>query len=135
MKKASRIFYKVAGILSIIVAILSFIIAAAFVVFFVPQVRDLIEQGLEYYADQIPEQVREALSVAYNATVISCMVGFAGLGAFNVVNAVVSLKGGKLEKKNTGLHIVNIVFAIFSCVFINIVGAVLGLIGYRHDAE
>ena len=128
MKKASHILLKVAGILSIVAAVGFVITGIVFFVLTIPPITDAIRE--EAAAKASAQVTPDEIVAAYVATMVFTGVMFIIWGALSVVNSIVSFKCSKHPTK-VG-HILNIVFGAISCMEVNLVGGILGLIAYRH---
>ncbi len=134
LRIASNICILIGLIVSIIVAACCFISAIPFIIFGTPACTDIIRQGVEegiiHTGADLP--VEETVAVVQGV--------FLGIGITEIVaaifatlNAVFSGIAHKQTSKTN--YILNIVFGILSCVVINMIGAVLGLIVLTKKRE
>lgn len=125
MRKASKILFLVAAIVSVVVAVQLLFLGIFFIVFTNTQAFvEFAEQAAIDAPGSDIAQFTEALRVVFISTGISCFIGC----AFAVVNSVFSFKAHAEEKPSTALCVLNIIFSAFSGVIINIVGAIFALI-------
>ena len=121
MEKAKRILFTVAGILSIVGAVLWVIFGIIFVACAsnADMLNDMfnIDEDVEYI---------QAMFATVGVVFIICAI-------FACVNAVVSFKGKNSNEK--GMMIVNIIFGAISGIEINILAAIFGLIVRNRKQE
>ena len=134
MKVASNILLKVAGFVSIGVAIFLAIFGTVFAVISSESCRPWLEELLTEgtYTTTFPGTVQEqvaAIQIVYLSVAIVCFV----YTALSIVNAVVSFMGR--NKQTKGAYIANIVVGFISSVIINAVGGIFGLIAANRSNE
>jgi hypothetical protein len=124
LEKAKRILFTVAGILSI-VAIVAWAIAAL-CMFVIAGDLELLQK----MADSSSEEITIEFFQIYFGVLGGLFVVFAIMA---VVNTIFCFKGKNSDSK--GIMILNIVFGVLSCVEINIVGAIFGLIARNRKPK
>lgn len=134
MKVASNILLKVAGFVSIGVAIILAIGGTVFAVISSEPCRPWLEELLTdgtlttAFPGTVQEQVA-AIQLMYLIAAIVCFV----YAALSIVNVVVSFMGR--NKQTKGAYIANIVVGFISSVIINAVGGIFGLIATNRSNE
>ena len=124
MRRASQVLFKVGKILSII-ELVAYLICVV-VYFVLGGSVALIQQGLEDGSIKTDVQGSpEEVAIALAAIFIVLAVVFLFLGAFSIVNIVLTSKA--LKNPTKGICIANIVFGIISGAEVNAVGGFLGV--------
>ena len=135
MRKASRILFLVAGILSIVAAVTLLIIGIVCAVMGSPAMVDAIREGIKNGSIVVKgssSDIELAIQI-YQSTMLSTAVTMFVFMAFNIVNIVFSFIARKKQSK--GVLILNIVFGALSCVEVNLVGGILGLIANARQPK
>ena len=137
MKKASKIILTIAGIINILLAVALFIIGIVYAVMAFVAVSSLPTAELvalieeEMGSMDLPE---EGLAMIVSAVLaVIFLIGFGAAGIFVLIAGIIGLKGAKAKKK--GILIANIVFGVLIENWLNIIGAVLGIIGLSMEAK
>ena len=127
MRKASRILYLIAAILSIFVAVNALI--GGIVLIVIPNSEAFIAAFIEAYNNDPVEglTVLQALE-ALQAALISCGIFCIIAACFAGFNSFLGFKAHHEAKPSKALNILNIVFGVLSCVEVNIVGAIFALV-------
>lgn len=132
MRTASKILLLVGGIVSFVTAFTLFIVSIVFLVCSAPEAKESIVEGIN------------------NGTITSSFPGnpveqaekiqalFAILGIVFIIWVFLCIANGILaligrSKQNKPMLIINIVFGILSCVTINFVGGIFGLIANSRE--
>ena len=132
MRKASRIIYLVAAIVSIVVAV-GFLVAGIIMIV-VPNTNVFVEAFLEAYAKN-PEHdlpADQALT-AVQAVMITYGVTFVVTACCGGVNSFFAFKAHGAEKPSKALNVLNIVFGVLSSVFINVVAAIFAFVANGQE--
>ena len=138
MKKASKIIFTILGILNIVSAVNYFIFGIVALILWFTKLIPLPEALLEEFAKALmnagvntdPETVYSVMAMViciYLAVI--CFLS----GILYIVLAILSFKGAKAEKK--GILIANIVVGVLAEGWLNIVAAILGLIGLAKEKK
>ena len=130
MKKASKIFFLVGGILSFIVAILFLTLGILFFTFSSDTFKDILLEGLRNGTIQTTlsgseEEIVIAIQIIFRTLGVTFLV----LTALPIVNAIFAFIARKRENK--ALYILNIVFGFMSDVIVNAIGGIFGLISLK----
>lgn len=127
MRKASRIIYLVAAILSIFVALGLLISGIVLVV--VPNTEVFIDAFLNSYDPEGASGVTPADALeAVQAVMIACGVECFIFGACAGVNSFLAFKAHHDPKPSKALNVLNIVFGVLGCVEVNIVAAIFAFV-------
>ena len=135
MKTASKILLIVGASLSMIMAVTFIILGVVFVFMGIdPQAKADIINGLENGT------VHSSFTGTTEEQAVYIQAMFFALGFVFVIWAALLVLGGtfsfiSVAKKKTPLYILAIVFGIISCVFLNSVGAIFGLISNSKQSE
>ena len=134
MKKAGKILLIIAGVflvistVSLLVTAICFFIAPS-----VPQLKDLIQEGLEKAREEVTNQ--DLLNLIEWACQEEHYSAFSyGVGGGLLVSMFIDLLAAVMAfigsgAKQKGMFIVNIIFGFFSSSLLQIIGGILGLIG------
>ena len=134
MRKASKILMLVAGIVSILVAIGLFITAIVLLSCTLPDAKEAIIEGLQNGTITTTFQGTIDQKAEYIQALFAALgVIFIIWAILAIVNSVVSFIGRGVQNKP--MLIINIVFGFISCVEINLVGAILGLIANSRENQ
>ena len=124
MEKAQRIIFTVAGVLSIL-AIVGWAIAALCM---------FVLAGNMELMQKMADDSTEGATAEFFQIYFGCLGGFfAFFAVMALINTIFSFKGKNSDSK--GIMILNIVFGVLSCVEINIVGAIFGLIARNRKPK
>lgn len=124
MRRASQVLFKIGKIISIFELVAYLICVVVF--FILGGSVALIQQGLEDGSITTDIQGNpEEVAIALAAVFIALAVVFLFLGAFVIVNVVLTSKA--LKNPTKGICIANIVFGIISGAEVNAVGGFLGV--------
>ena len=135
MRKASKIIYLVAGILSVVGAVF----ALGFGLFFVlsPYSEAFIESAKEAYKTSTTTLSFDEFLVTLQATMVTsgvfCFifgVACGGVNSFLSFKAYAASKNGKPSKT---LNVLNIVFGVLSCVEVNIAAAIFAFVANGQE--
>ena len=128
LKKAANILFLVGAILSIVIAAGLLISAiACFVIPSIPEVKTLLVEAIEkgtVHSD-IPGTPEDIANIILGS-LLGFGVFFIITAVFTAVNAIMAFKGRNSSSK--AIFILNIVFGVLGCTYVNVVGAVFGLI-------
>ncbi len=134
MKKASKILFRVGGIISIVLFALFLTMAIIFIVSGSPAMTEAIKKGIEEgtiqttFVGSIEDQAK-----VVQAALMSSGIVFMIFAIFNIPNAILSFM--TLRMPSTIMYIFNIVFGAISGCEVNLVGAIFGLIADRHQSQ
>ena len=135
MKTASKILLIVGASISMIMAVTFIIFGIVFVFMGIdPQAKADIINGIENGT------VHPSFTGTTEEQAVYIQAMFFALGFVFVIWAALLVLGGtfsfiSVAKKKTPLYILAIVFGIISCVFLNSVGAIFGLISNSKQSE
>ena len=132
MRKASKIIYLVAAILSIVLAV-NYLIAGIVLVV-VPNTQVFIDAFIENYAPEAAEKmpVADALA-AVQAIMITYGVGFIITACCAGVNSFFAFKAHGQEKPSKSLNVLNIVFGVLGGVLVNVVAAIFAFVANGQE--
>ena len=133
MKKASKILLMVAGIFGV----LGFLTAVVFAIIFfvapsVPALQEQIANGIQYAIDEgMQEQYVEMLQwAADHLNIFTGIMGGSLLSAlFQAVSALFAFIAVASDGNKKGLYIANAILSLFATSILQLVGAILGIIG------
>ena len=132
MKRLSRTFIRIGGILAIVYAATFVLCMVVFIVLATPVLTDALVEGFESGKATsdfpgTPEEKAAAVQIMFGV-MAAC---FGLVAGFGFASAIVSFKALKEERK--GLYIANIVFGILSGSMLNTAGGVLGTIAMSRQ--
>ena len=135
MKKVSSILFLVGGIYSVVCAVIFLMLGGGFIVLSGPAFTAYIVEGIKNgtinttFEGITPEEIAaivQALFVGYG-------IGMIFFTVLSTVNAVVSFMARK--SANKGMMIANIILGAVSCMVVNLVGGIFGLIALKKEAN
>jgi len=126
MKRASKVLLTVGAIYSLVISIVFVLCMITFIVLSLPFFADVIRQGIESGEITTNMESVDAAIIFVQAMYITSAVVFGILAIFGFINSSFAFKGAKEQSRK--LLILNIVFGFLSCVEINAVGGILGLV-------
>ena len=129
MRKASKIIFLVAGILSIVCAVGYLVTGLVYVI--LPNTDVWAEVCNEIMKDN--PSLKPADMEAIKTIVVTCGVLFLISVAFAGVNSFFSFKAWKQEKPSKALNVLNIVFGVLSGVIVNIVAAIFAFVANGQE--
>ena len=122
MRKASNVLFKVAGILSIICAVVLIPTSIVFLVLTAPECEEILVDMVKGTTTTVAE-LRSTLS--------SLGIWFIISGFGSIANAVLCFLAR--NRRSVAVYILNIIFGVVSSVVINIVAAILGLASMNRE--
>ena len=131
MRSASKIILIVGSIISIVVALIFFILGGVFAAAGAVPTEEIvaqIQQGT--ITTTLPGTVQEQAE-AFKVMSTGLGVFFIVVAVFNVLNTIFGFVAN--AKKTTGLHVCNIVFGVLSLTEVNLVGGIFGLIANGQE--
>ena len=137
MRKASKVLYLVAAILSIVVAVELLISGIILVV--VPNTDAFREAFNEAWARKVTPDVTITLEQAFEAAKAGMIAGgivcfvWTGFSAINSVFAFRAFNATKNGKPSKALNVINIVFGALSCVVVNVVAAIFAFVANGQE--
>jgi sulfite exporter TauE/SafE len=120
MANAKRVLFLVSGILSII-GIVSYIIIGC-VMFGLAGNEAFISEFADSSSGVTPEEAKEIARVLF----MGLGIMFIFFGIMCIINAILCFKGRNSNSKN--IMILNIVFGVLSCIELNILAAIFGIV-------
>ncbi len=140
MKKAGKILLIIAGVF-LVISVVSLLVMAIcfFIAPSVPQLKDLIQEGLQKAREEVTNQdllnLIEWACQEEHYSAFSYGVGSGLLVSMfiDLIAAVMAFIGSGAKQK--GMFIVNIIFGFFSSSLLQIIGGILGLIGAGQKEE
>lgn len=131
MRTASRIILIVGSIISIVVALIFFIIGGVFAFAGSVPTEEIVAQlQAGTVTSTFPGTVQEQAE-AIKAMSTGLGVFFIIAAVFNVLNTIFGFVAN--AKKTTGLHVCNIVFGVLSLTEVTLVGGIFGLIANGQE--
>ena len=121
MRKASKVLFRISGILSIVFAVSMLISCVIFFVLSAPFAKDALAdmvKGTKMTVEQL-QSVFQTLGITFIFCGLAC-----------IANAIICFNAAR--KDSIGLYIVSIVFGAISGVELNILASIFGLIGHKR---
>ena len=132
MRKASKIIFLVAGIVSIVIAVNLLITGLIFVI--LPNT-EAFKQVVQDFIDQAKEPVPADFEKVLKGLFIGLGVCFFCFMVFAGINSFLSFKAFREEKPAKPLCVLNIVFGVVSLCEINIVAAIFAFIANGQESR
>ena len=134
MRKTSNILLTIGTVLSFVMAASLLITSIIFFALTSSAFKEIIVNGLQDGSIQTdlagtPEEIAAIIQTIYAVAGAILIV----VSLFAIINGIIAIIGKK--KATKGLYILNIIFGAISCVEVNLIGGIFGLIGTTKKQE